>query len=207
MTKPMKNTILLTAILAQFLAACAPSFPAPPEIAATSFVEAQPVAMRVIVSGDSGPVISFGNTGTLRVSREGAQRSTILQFENGGIGVYDLVPDHYEISTVGSMDCSGVTFEVVPGDVPSALGTLSIEVVETEDYNVALISWVASNSEEIADIAQLLGVAPGMIVTQSVEISRAAKCYRYRHGKGKTSLRDEWQSFLRSLPKVMPWAH
>ncbi len=156
-----------------------------------SFADTQPVALRVTVAGKAEPVLQSGTTGRLVLTRDGASEAIGIEFQSGGLGVYELPPGDYSIAMIGPLVCTGLEFEIAPGSGGVALGSLMAKVIENDNYDVALMSGTSATDGELAGIAQGLKAAPETIVSQPVYIPNSALCHQDRLGEGQTALTDE----------------
>lgn len=173
----------LMALLALLVAACtagpADTQPAGPV----------PTAIRLTITGDTGPVLKTSGAGRIELLRDGAAEPVVIEFENGALAIHDLTPGKYSIASLGPLTCRGLTFEVIdqPGGAPGAraLGSLHAKIVTT-DYYVALMSRKPATGAEIADLAERTQSAPEAIDARVIDQTEAAPCFMGRGGPGTT---------------------
>ena len=138
-----------------------------------------PVSIRLVVVGDTGPVLDGDGAGQLELTRRGAGEPVSMAFANDALAVEALPPGRYEVSGLGALRCRGLAFEV--GGRPRHLGTVRANLVDAS-YHVALMSRASVSSADVAEVAERAGTVPDAVDAVPIEITETAPCYLGRDG-------------------------
>lgn len=136
-----------------------------------------PVAFRIDLDGATTPILAEDGTGTLELTRAGAEEPVPLAFENGRLAVHALAPGRYAVTHLGSLQCRGLEFDV--GARPRYLGALRARVVRAE-YYVALMQPAVASAADVARLAGQAGAdagAAGAIDARPLAVTEAAPCF------------------------------
>lgn len=171
----------VAAALAPLLLAACVSASAPEPVAA----EPQPVALRVTLTGRTAAVLGEGAAGQVEILREGEEAPVAVVFENGALAVADLAPGRYSIRRIGPLQCRGLGFEVDPVASARALGSMEVEIIETE-YYVGLMAVRPADAGDIGALAARAGAAPESVDADPLDPPEGAPCFVNRNGPDAT---------------------
>lgn len=160
------------------LAACAAQEASPPEDSGPV-----PVALRLTLGGETGPVLGDDSAGQLALARRGADGPVTYDFTNGVLAVHELDPGRYEVVALGPLHCRGLEFEV--GGAPRYLGAVDASLVEA-NYQVALMSRASVVPSDVAELAEAAGTSPEAVDAEPLSVTETAPCFRGRHGEMTT---------------------
>lgn len=132
-----------------------------------------PVGIRLTLSGDTAPVLGDDGTGSIALTRQGADQPVSLSFENGALAVHDLAPGQYQIAALGPLACRGLAFEVAAA--PRYLGAIDARLVEAE-YHVALMTRPRVVEPDVAAVAGEAGASAQAVDARPIQLVEAAPC-------------------------------